>query len=150
VSIGGRFAAPFLGAYSMTKAAVSALCDSLRGELRPWGIHVALIEPGSIRTPIWDKGLSGLDAQMEQWPQQAMELYGDAIPRMRKITEQTASRAIPPDRVAKAVEHALTARRPRTRYLVGADARAQAVIRRIPDRPRDAMVARMIGVPKKA
>ena len=47
------------------------------------------------------------------------------------------------------MEHALTARRPRTRYLVGADARAQAVIRRIPDRPRDAMVARMIGVPKK-
>ncbi len=149
-SIGGRFAVPFLSAYSMTKSAVSAFCDSLRGELRPWGIHVALVEPGSIKTPIWDKGLSGLDAQMQRWPEQAMALYGDAIPRMRRITEQTASRAIPPDRVARVVEHALTASRPRTRYVVGADARAQAVIRRIPDRPRDAMVARMIRVPKKA
>jgi NAD(P)-dependent dehydrogenase (short-subunit alcohol dehydrogenase family) len=149
-SIGGRFAVPFLSAYSMTKSAVAAFCDSLRGELRPWGIHVALVEPGSIRTPIWEKGLTEIDAAMERWPAAAMDLYGDAIPRMRRITEQTSSRAIPPDRVAKAVEHALTASRPRTRYLVGADARAQAMIRRIPDRPRDAMVARMIGVPKKA
>jgi NAD(P)-dependent dehydrogenase (short-subunit alcohol dehydrogenase family) len=149
-SIGGRFAVPFLSAYSMSKAAVSALCDSMRGELRPWGIHVALVEPGSIKTPIWDKGLSGFDAQMEQWPAHALELYGDVIPRMRRITEQTASRAIPPDRVARVVEHALTARRPRTRYVVGTDARAQALIRRIPDRPRDAIVARMIGASKKA
>lgn len=149
-SIGGRFPVPFLAAYSASKAAVAALCDSMRGELRPWGIHVALIEPGSIRTPIWDKGLSEIDASMEKWPEQALSFYGDVIPRMRKITEQTASRAIPPDRVAQAVEHALTARRPRTRYIVGTDARAQAVIRRIPDRPRDFMVARMIGAPKKA
>ena len=149
-SIGGRFAVPFLGAYSMSKAAVSALSDSLRGELRPWGIQVALIEPGSIKTPIWDKGLSGLDAQMAAWPKQAMELYGDVIPRMRRITEQTASRAIPPDRVARAVEHALTSSRARTRYVVGTDAKAQAMIRRLPDRVRDAMVAKMIGTPKQA
>lgn len=149
-SIGGRFAAPFLSAYSMSKSAVSALCDSLRGELRPWGIHVALIEPGSIKTPIWDKGLSELDASVKSWPPAAMELYGEVIPRMRRITEQTASRAIPPERVARMVHHALTASRPRTRYLVGADARAQAVIRRVPDRMRDAMVARMLGAPKKA
>ena len=149
-SIGGRFSVPFLAAYSMTKASVAALCDSLRGELRPWGMHVALVEPGSIKTAIWDKGLTELDAQLERWPAAAMDLYGDVIPRMRRITEQTAARAIPPERVAAAVEHALTASRPRTRYLVGADARAQAVIRRVPDRPRDALVARMIGSPKKA
>ena len=149
-SIGGRFAVPFLSAYSMSKAAVSAFCDSLRGELRPWGISVSLVEPGSIKTPIWDKGLKEIDEAMTDWPAAAMELYGDAIPRMRRITEQTASRAIPPERVAKVVEHALTASRPRTRYIVGADARAQAVIRKVPDRMRDAMVARMIGVPKTA
>jgi len=149
-SIGGRFATPFLSAYSMSKAAVSAFCDSLRVELRPWGMHVSLIEPGSIKTPIWDKGLDGLEAQMERWPAAANQLYGDVIPRMRKITEQTAARAIPPDRVAQAVEHALTASRPRTRYVVGVDARAQAMIRRMPDRMRDAMVARMIGASRKA
>jgi NAD(P)-dependent dehydrogenase (short-subunit alcohol dehydrogenase family) len=148
-SIGGRLAVPFLGAYSMTKAAVSALCDSLRGELRPWGIHVALVEPGSIRTPIWEKGLRELDQRMGQWPAAALDLYGDAIPRMRAITEKTASRAIAPDAVAKVVEHALTASRPRTRYVVGADAKMQALVRRVPDRARDAMIARTIGMPKK-
>jgi NAD(P)-dependent dehydrogenase (short-subunit alcohol dehydrogenase family) len=148
-SIGGRLAVPFLAAYSMTKAAVSALCDSLRGELRPWGIHVALVEPGSIRTPIWEKGLRELDQRMGQWPAAALDLYGDAIPRMRAITEKTASRAIAPDAVAKVVERALTASRPRTRYVVGADAKMQALVRRVPDRARDAMIARTIGVPKK-
>ncbi|HXA28995.1 MAG TPA: SDR family oxidoreductase [Candidatus Angelobacter sp.] len=149
-SIGGRFAVPFLAAYSMTKAAVSALCDSLRGELRPWGIHVALVEPGAISTPIWEKGLRDVDEAQEKWPSAAMALYGDAIPRMRRITERTASHAIPAEKVAKVVEHALTARRPRTRYIVGADAHVQAIVRRIPDRVRDAMIARTIGLPKKA
>ncbi len=148
-SIGGRLAVPFLAAYSMTKAAVSALCDSLRGELRPWGIHVALVEPGSIRTPIWEKGLRELDQRVGQWPAAALDLYGDAIPRMRAITEKTASRAIAPDAVAKVVEHALTARRARTRYVVGVDAKMQALVRRVPDRARDAMIARTIGMPKK-
>jgi NAD(P)-dependent dehydrogenase (short-subunit alcohol dehydrogenase family) len=149
-SIGGRMAVPFLAAYSMSKAAVSALCDSLRGELRPWGMHVSLVEPGAISTPIWEKGLRDVDAAQEQWPSAALQLYGDAIPRMRKITERTASHAIPPEKVATVVEHALTARRPRTRYIVGADAHVQAAVRRIPDRARDAMIARAIGLPKKA
>jgi NAD(P)-dependent dehydrogenase (short-subunit alcohol dehydrogenase family) len=148
-SVGGRMAVPFLAAYGMTKAAVSALSDSLRGELRPWGIHVALVEPGAIRTPIWEKGLRSVDESGDRWPAQAMELYGEAIPRMRSITEKTASHAIPADNVAKVVEHALTATRPRTRYLVGTDARVQALVRRVPDRARDAMVARTIGLPKK-
>jgi hypothetical protein len=69
---------------------------------------------------------------------------------MRKITERTAAHAIPADSVAKVVEHALTASRPRTRYLVGTDARVQAMVRRVPDRARDAMVARMLGTPKQA
>ena len=149
-SIGGRLAVPYLAAYSMSKAAVSAFCDSLRGELRPWGIQVALVEPGAISTPIWDKGLRDVDGAQESWPEQALELYGEAIPMMRRVTERTASHAIPADNVAKVVEHALTAARPRTRYLVGTDARVQAMVRRVPDRARDAMIARMIGTPKKA
>jgi NAD(P)-dependent dehydrogenase (short-subunit alcohol dehydrogenase family) len=149
-SIGGRMAVPFLAAYSMSKAAVSALCDSLRGELRPWGIGVSLVEPGAIRTPIWEKGLRGVDESLERWPEQAVELYGEVIPVLRRTTEKTAAQAIAPENVAKVVEHALTAARPRTRYLVGADARFQAMARRIPDRPRDALVARTIGLPRKA
>ena len=148
-SIGGRMAVPFLAGYAMSKAAVSALCDSLRGELRPWRIEVSLVEPGAIRTPIWEKGLRGVDEQMERWPEQAVELYGEVIPALRRTTEKTAARALPPENVAKVVEHALTASRPRTRYLVGTEARMQAIVRRIPDRPRDALVARTIGLPKQ-
>lgn len=145
-SISGRFAVPFLAAYSLSKSAVSSLCDSLRGELRPWGIEVTLVEPGSIKTAMWDKGLSDLD----RWPSDAVELYGDAIHRVRVLTGFTVSRAIPPERVARVVERALTARRPRTRYLVGGYARVRAAISRIPDRPRDRLVALALNVPKKA
>lgn len=149
-SIGGRMSVPFLSAYGMSKAAVSALCDSLRGELRPWNIQVSLVEPGAIATPIWEKGLRGVDESMDRWPQQAIQLYGEVIPKLRATTEKTAAHAIAPENVAKVVEHALTAGRPRTRYLVGADAKMQALIRRVPDRTRDALVARTIGLPRKA
>ena len=147
-SVGGRLAVPFLAAYSMTKAAVSALCDSLRGELRPWGIGVSLVEPGAIKTPIWEKGIRDVEAAIETWPEQAVELYGEVIPTLRATTEKLARSAIAPDNVAKVVEHALTASRPKTRYLVGTDARVQAIIRRVPDRARDVMVAKTLGLPK--
>src|SRR5205085_9321474 len=117
-------------------------CDSLRVELKRWGIGVSLVEPGAIRTPIWDKGIRDVEAAIETWPEQAIELYGEVIPTLRATTEKMQRSAIPPDNVAKVVEHALTANRPRTRYLVGTDARVQAIIRRVPDRARDAMVAK--------
>ena len=83
-------------------------------------------------------------------PPRAMELYGDYIPRMRRIVEMTAARGIPAARVADAVEHALTAARPKTRYLVGNDARAQTALRAVPDKGRDAMVARFLGLNKRS
>lgn len=139
-SISGRFAFPFLGGYAATKHAVEALCDSLRTELRPWQLPVSLVEPGNVDTAIWDKGRTDFDAKVAAWPEEARQLYGDKVPLMRRIVEQSQSHSVPPQRVARAVEHALTAPRPRTRYLVGADAYAQAILRRLPDRSRDAAV----------
>jgi hypothetical protein len=66
---------------------------------------------------------------------------------MRKATERAARSGIAPARVARVVEHALTSSRPRTRYLVGRDARMQAVARRLPDRARDRLIGRVIGLP---
>ena len=54
-SVAGRSALPFLGAYAMSKFALEAMADALRVELAPWGIHVAIVEPGTIATPIWTK-----------------------------------------------------------------------------------------------
>ena len=57
-STGGKIALPFIGAYAGTKHAVEGISDSLRRELLPYGIDVILIEPGAVRTEIWDKGAS--------------------------------------------------------------------------------------------
>jgi NAD(P)-dependent dehydrogenase (short-subunit alcohol dehydrogenase family) len=145
-SVAGRVTLPGAGWYSASKFAVEALTDSLRKELRPWGIHVAAVEPGSIATEIWDKGTESAGETFDKLPERGRELYGEIWPKTIAVAKKTAKRAIPPDRVAKVVEHALTARRPRTRYLVGVDARAQVLLSRLlPDRAMDAIEARVIG-----
>jgi NAD(P)-dependent dehydrogenase (short-subunit alcohol dehydrogenase family) len=146
-SIGGRVANGFLGPYQASKFAIEAATDSLRKELRPWGIHVIAIEPGSIDTPIWDKGAESALATFDRMPPEARELYGDAVPKVAEMARKLGKRAIPPERVARVVQRALTARRPRTRYLVGPDARAQVLLDRVlPDRAVDALEARMMGL----
>ena len=150
-SVGGRLATPFLGAYNASKFAMEALTDSLRMELRPWRISVSIVEPGSIATRIWDKGQGAADKLLEKLPQEGHELYDAAVAAMRQAADKSARRAIPPSAVARAVAHALTARRPRTRYLVGRDAHLQAVVARIvPDRMRDWLVVQQMGLPRNA
>jgi len=145
-SVAGKIAIPFAAPYCASKHALEAVSDALRVELRPWGIKVACIEPGSIATPLWERGLEQFDKQVAKMTPEALELYGDLIPRMRKLTERTAKAGIPPARVADAVEHALTSPRPKTRYLVGNDARGQSVLRLLPDKGRDALLARVVGI----
>ena len=147
-SIGGRMATPFIGAYCASKFALEALTDSLRQELRPWDIGVSIVEPGSIATPIWEKGRATGDELEKQLPQAARDLYGDAIEAMRRAVDKRTGAGIPPDEVAKAVEHALTAKRPKTRYLVGMDARLPAIFAKVvPDRARDGLIARGLKLP---
>jgi NAD(P)-dependent dehydrogenase (short-subunit alcohol dehydrogenase family) len=144
-------ATPFLGPYCASKHAMEALSDSLRQELRPWGIHVALVEPGSIKTEIWDKGLRDADEFERNSPEQAMQMYGKAFQALRDAAKDFGDRGIPADRVAKSVEHALTAGRPHTRYIVGFDATVQRIIRGVvPDRLRDRLVAMQLKLPTKA
>jgi NAD(P)-dependent dehydrogenase (short-subunit alcohol dehydrogenase family) len=146
-SIGGRMAMPFGAPYHASKYGIEAVSDCLRQELKPWGIEVAAIEPGSIDTPIWERGTKRADAAAERAPAAQEALYGKAIESFRSAVRHTAERAISPDKVAEAIDHALTARRPRTRYLVGADARGQALLKRLaPDRLLDRVVARAMGL----
>jgi len=146
-SIGGRMAMPFGAPYHASKYGIEAVADCLRQELRPWGIDVVAIEPGSIDTPIWERGERWADGAAERAPSSQEALYGGAIESFRKAVRRTAERGISPDKVAAAIHHALTARRPRTRYLVGADARGQALLKRIaPDRLMDRIVARAMGL----
>jgi len=144
-SIGGRVAVPLIGAYAASKFAIEGLSDSLRRELRPWRIHVAVIEPGAIATPIWDKGAQSGDELVERMGPEAAARYGPLIDVVRAESVRNGQVGLPPDAVAKQVEHALTARRPRTRYLVGRDARSRAPLARLlPDRVLDAAIARAL------
>jgi NAD(P)-dependent dehydrogenase (short-subunit alcohol dehydrogenase family) len=133
-----------------SKHALEAVSDALRIELRPWGIQVVLIEPGAIATPLWEKGLRAADAMLAVAPAQLSELYGRATEVMLRVTRREAERGVPPQRVADAIVEALMAKRPRTRYLVGFDARGMALVRRVlPDRWRDEIIFRVTGLPRQ-
>jgi NAD(P)-dependent dehydrogenase (short-subunit alcohol dehydrogenase family) len=145
-SIGGRVAVPLVGPYAASKFALEGMSDSLRRELRPWGMHVALIEPGAVATPIWDKGVDQADEMDRDAPPEVRERYGEVIDAVRKASEKNRTDGVPPQEVAEAVAHALTADKPKTRYLVGRDAKMRAPMAAVlPDRVMDAAIARAVG-----
>jgi NAD(P)-dependent dehydrogenase (short-subunit alcohol dehydrogenase family) len=150
-SIAGRGTIPLLGPYSASKYALEALTDALRMELQPWGIQVSIIEPGAIATPIWEKSAKeaeGLEASVSA---EAKALYGEAVIRIREAIAQAAQRAIAPDAVVRAVHHALTAARPRTRYLVGTDAKLRAwMVKWLPDRMQDRLLVWALKYPRES
>jgi NAD(P)-dependent dehydrogenase (short-subunit alcohol dehydrogenase family) len=144
-SISGRLATPFVGAYSASKFALEALTDVLRIELRPWGIAVVIVEPGGIATPIWERSLATADRLLAEMPPELEQYYGPVIPVIRKSAQRTGARGTPPAAVADVVAHALTAARPRTRYVVGERANlVTRLVARMPDRLRDRLVARQL------
>jgi NAD(P)-dependent dehydrogenase (short-subunit alcohol dehydrogenase family) len=146
-SIGGRVALPLLSPYNASKFAMEGITDSLRRELRPWGIHVAIVEPGAIATPIWEKSRAANEELAAGAPAEAEQLYGKLIERIRAESARAAVEGLPPIKVAEAVAHALTAARPKTRYLVGGEAKGRARAAAVlPDRAFDALVARTLGV----
>jgi NAD(P)-dependent dehydrogenase (short-subunit alcohol dehydrogenase family) len=146
-SIGGLVATPYMAPYHASKFGIEAVGDVVRQELRQFGVQVSIVEPGSIATPIWQKGRATAKATRDNLSPEAQELYGKPIGRIDEVMTRTAERGEPPEKVARVVAHALTAKRPRTRYLVGADARAMATLRKVlGDRLRDRLVARATGL----
>jgi len=147
-SIAGRMAVPFLGPYAASKFALEALTDSLRVEVRPWGIRVIIVEPGAIKTPLWTKSLAAGEAIVRNLAPEARELYGGAVTAFHKAMTDAERAAIPPEAVARVVLHALTASRPKTRYLIGTDARVQAAATLLPDQLRDYLMVKRLRLPK--
>ena len=141
-SLSGRFALPFIGAYSASKFALEAISDALRVELRPWKIRVVCVEPGSIATPIWAKSLESGGAVLDGLPESTRRPYQPLIDFTRSRIEP--DQGIPPERVVRVIERALTARRPKARYLVGGKARLRLLLGRLPTRWRDWLIARKL------
>jgi len=135
-SMSGFIALPFMSPYAATKFALRAITDSLRVELRPWGISVSIIEIGDVNTGLWERALAVIERAAENLPQAGWELYGPII----KIRERFRPHGIPPVQVARTVEKAITSKRPRARYVVGRDARLMDIIRRLPTRIRDSII----------
>jgi short-subunit dehydrogenase len=127
-SVSGLITTPGTGAYSASKYAIESLGDALRIELRPWRIPVSLIEPGPIRTDMWDTAVDEYDSMTEQLTDEHRELYASHLAGTRKLLGRMQKLAADPKRVTKAVDHALTSRRPKRRYLLDTVSRAQKVI----------------------
>ena len=137
-SMGGKLVFPGGGAYHGTKFAVEAISDAMRFEVRGFGVHVSIIEPGLIRTSFGETAVGSVPH--EDGP------YTEFNTAVAANTAQVydgplAKLGAGPDAVAKAIEKAITSRRPRTRYPVTASARffmAQHAV--LPDRAWDAVV----------
>jgi NAD(P)-dependent dehydrogenase (short-subunit alcohol dehydrogenase family) len=143
-SIAGRSALPFLSPYAASKHALEAVADSLRLELRPFGIHVSIVEPGSIKTAIWARSAQRADELIAASDGELGDLYGERIAAFRQIALERGAAGAPAEKVAKVVLEALTVERPHTRYLIGRDARLRAGFERLPDRLRDRIYERVL------
>jgi NAD(P)-dependent dehydrogenase (short-subunit alcohol dehydrogenase family) len=146
-SISGRLAVPFIAPYSASKFALRALTDALRVELAPAGIAVALLEPSSVQTPIWQKGRDSREALLAMLPAKAMEYYGPQVEAVFAATQHEERIAIPVERVSAAILNALTARKPRLRYLLGRGARLGSVVALLPPALRDRAIRASMKLP---
>jgi len=137
-SLNGRDSFPLMGACSASKFALEAAADALRIELTPWGIAVVLVEPAQTDTDMWrtaDTVVAETEAAM---PADNRELYQRHVAGMKRVVTASQKMAVPPARVAAVVAEALTARRPRARYVVGWGPKLQlALLSGLPTRVRD-------------
>jgi NAD(P)-dependent dehydrogenase (short-subunit alcohol dehydrogenase family) len=136
-SIAGRIAMPFFAPYCASKSALRALTHALRPELAPSQISVTLIEPGSVATPIWSKGLATLEQLLARLPATAPAYYRSAIAATMGGLAGEERTGMPVTRVADAVVRALTARKPKANDLLGAPARIGALLALLPPAVHD-------------
>jgi NAD(P)-dependent dehydrogenase (short-subunit alcohol dehydrogenase family) len=148
-SIGDRLTIPFGSPLTSSKWAIASITEALRIELRPWGIHVVLIEPASIDTETVNKTETDAERTLSAMCEANKSLYAQAYRSMTLRGMARVRHGSPPNVVAHVIHHALTVKRPRTRYLVGKDARLLATVARwAPDRLFDRMRVKLFDLPK--
>lgn len=134
-SIGGRVATPMMGPYVASKFAVEGLTAALRQELHSAGVWATCVQPGMVKTEIWKKGDEQIAQQKTSLPAVAHERYAPLVAALERFSARGARQGVEPVAVARAIEHALLAARPRTRYPVGPDARMLVLLQwLLPDR----------------
>ena len=138
-SVGGRSASPFMGPYNASKFALEGLSESLRRELILLGIDVIVIAPGAVATPIWNKAEEIDISRYDNTP------YAKALHGVRDYMLVNGRKGFPPERIGRAVWHALTARNPRARYTVTPDPFQNFLMTTLPKRMVDRLIAKRLG-----
>lgn len=146
-SIAGLVTTPFTGSYSASKFALESFSNALRLELAPWNMKVSVVEPGSIATPMWNKGEEIREQLLVDLPAEAIELYGTMFENHKKIFAKASEGAESPQAVVDVILEALTSPQPQTRYLVGKDAKLMATVgKRLSDQRRDQVISKLFGL----
>jgi NAD(P)-dependent dehydrogenase (short-subunit alcohol dehydrogenase family) len=141
-SVAGKNALPFSGPYSASKHAIEGLSESLRRELMLFGIDVIVIGPGPIKTPIWTKS-EKIENRFSNTP------YFEPIKKLRGGMQAAGAAGLPAEDVAQLVLHALTARKPWTRYTITPGHASRMLMGLLPKRMQDRMIAKRLGLQPK-
>ncbi|MGH2374079.1 MAG: SDR family oxidoreductase [bacterium] len=143
-SVGGKIAFPFLGAYVASKHALEAASDALRRELAMYGIDVIVIEPGSVRTAIWDK------AEQEDLSRYAGTDYAGIVARFQKGFIAGGRAGMPAEVVGRVIREALESPRPKARYALPTHRLTGWIIPRLlPDRWLDRLIISRLGLTRR-
>ena len=129
-SAAGHLAAPGASVYAASKFAVRAITDSLRLELKPFGMSVVLVAPGAVESEIWEKGKAYKNKLRNSMKPEIIQLYATLIKFGDNLINEL--KKIPADEVANSVTQALTSPKPKRYYLVGDDARRGAKASKLP------------------
>lgn len=150
-SLSGIVSTPMTGAYNASKFALEAIADAWRLELRRWGIEVVLVEPAMTDTDLWRNAEETLETGVAEMSPEHRALYDEHLTGLRRTIPRIQKLAKPVDTVAVAIERALTASRPKARYPVGVDVRAQVALSGVtPARVMDAVNGKLTGTPRRA
>lgn len=139
-SVAGFHAMPIMTPYACSKFALEALTEGLRREMMLYGIDVVAINPGPIKTPIWDKAQ---ELDPEQYGQTD---YIKAIHRLLKFTLNSAENGLPPERVAQAIHAALTDKKPKLNTVVTPTPLQGLMLKLMPRRMADKMITSQLGL----
>lgn len=139
-SVGGRNASPFVGPYSASKFALEGFSESLRRELLIHGIHVVVVAPGAVATPIWDKS-DEIDTSLYNGT-----VFGPALERIKAYMMQLGKNGLPPEAIGEVIWKALTLPKPKHRYVVSPSPFEVLITEVLPRRTMDRIVGKRLGL----
>jgi NAD(P)-dependent dehydrogenase (short-subunit alcohol dehydrogenase family) len=139
-SVAGQNGNPLTSAYSASKHAIEGLSEGLRRELMLFGIDVIIVAPGAVKTPIWSKAEEVDISPYKNSP------FLPAMEKMRAFMLNLGANGLPPERIAETVYAALTLARPKVRYSIVPDPVRVGMMKALPKRALDKIIAKRLGL----